>query len=149
MFARLQHFLQDRLSKSIAPQRFNALALAVFASFALLLATIGIYGVVAFAVERRTHEIGIRMAVGAQSADVLYLVLRHGLMLGLLGIAIGIGGALVMSRIIGSMLYGTGANDPLTYLVVSVTFLVIAMVASYIPARRAARLDPLLALRWE
>jgi putative ABC transport system permease protein len=141
--------MQDRLSNSIAPQRFNALALAVFASFALLLATIGIYGVVAFAVEQRSREIGIRMAVGAQPVDVLRLVVRQGLTLGLLGVAIGAGGALAMSRIIGSLLYGTGAGDPFTYLVVSVTFLVIAIVASYVPARRAAQLDPGVALRWE
>jgi len=91
----------------------------------------------------------IRMAVGAQSVDILFLVVREGLTLGLLGVAIGVAGALVMSRIIGSMLYGTGATDPLTYLVVSVTFLVIAMLASYVPARRAARFDPVVALRWE
>jgi len=89
------------------------------------------------------------MAVGAQSVDILFLVVREGLTLGLLGVAIGVAGALVMSRIIGSMLYGTGATDPLTYLVVSVTFLVIAMLASYVPARRAARFDPVVALRWE
>ena len=141
--------MQERLSKSIAPQRFNALALAVFASFALLLATIGIYGVVAFAAERRTHEIGIRMAVGAQSVDVLRLIVRQGLTLGLLGVAIGVAGALAISRIVASMLYATGADDPLTYLVVSVTFLAIATIASYVPARRAATLDPMVALRWE
>ena len=89
------------------------------------------------------------MAVGAQSVDILFLVVREGLTLGLLGVAIGVAGALVMSRIIGSMLYGTGATDPLTYLVVSVTFLIIAMLASYVPARRAARFDPVVALRWE
>jgi ABC-type antimicrobial peptide transport system permease subunit len=141
--------MQDRLSKSIAPQRFNALALGVFASFALLLATIGIYGVVAFAVERRIHEMGISMAVGAQSADVLFLVLREGLTLGVLGVSLGVAGALVVSRILGSMLYGTGVADPITYSAVSGMFLAIAMAASYVPARRAARLDPMAALRWE
>jgi putative ABC transport system permease protein len=141
--------MQDRLSNSIAPQRLNALALAVFASFALLLATIGIYGVVAFAVEQRSREMGIRLAIGARPVDVLRLVVKQGLTLGLLGVAIGVGGALAMSRIIASLLYGTGAGDPFTYLVVSVTFLVLATVASYVPARRAARLDPGVALRWE
>lgn len=141
--------MQDRLSKSIAPQRFNALALTVFASFALLLATIGIYGVVAFAVERRVHEMGIRMAVGAQYVDVLLLVVREGLTLGLFGVAIGTAGALIASRILSNMLYGTGAADPLTYLVVAATFLLITLLASYVPARRAARLDPMVALRWE
>jgi putative ABC transport system permease protein len=141
--------MPERLSQSIAPQRFNALALAVFASFALLLATIGIYGVVAFSVERRTHEMGIRMAVGAQPVDVLLLVVRQGVTLGLLGIALGVAGALVAGRIIGSMLYGTAAADPPTYLFVSLTFLAISLLASYVPARRAARLDPMVALRWE
>jgi putative ABC transport system permease protein len=141
--------MQDRLSNSIAPQRLNALALAVFASFALLLATIGIYGVVAFAVEQRSREMGIRLAIGARPVDVLRLVVKQGLTLGLLGVAIGVGGALAMSRIIASLLYGTGAGDPFTYLGVSVTFLAIATVASYVPARRAARLDPGVALRWE
>jgi predicted permease len=141
--------MQDRVSRSIAPQRFNALALVVFASFALLLATIGIYGVVAFSAERRTKEMGIRMAVGAQPGDILVLVVRQGLALGFLGVVIGVTGALVMSRIIRSMLYGTDAADPLTYLFVSVAFLFIALLASYVPARRAARLDPMVALRWE
>ena len=141
--------LEERVARSIAPQRFNALALAMFALFALLLATMGIYGVVAFAVERRTHEMGIRLAVGARPADVLGLMVRQGVRLGLLGVALGVGGALLVSRILGSMLYGTGAGDPLTYLAVAALFLAIATLASYVPARRAARLDPMAALRWE
>jgi putative ABC transport system permease protein len=141
--------MEQRLAGSIAPQQFNAIALAVFASFALVLAAIGIYGVVAFATERRAHEMGIRMAVGAQPGDVLRLVVGQGLRLGFVGVVIGVAGALAISRIIAGMLYDTGTGDPITYLAVSVIFLGIAIVASYLPARRAARLDPMAALRWE
>ena len=141
--------MEQRLAGSIAPQQFNAIALAVFASFALVLAAIGIYGVVAFATERRAHEMGIRMAVGAQPGDVLRLVVGQGLRLGFVGVLIGVAGALAISRIIAGMLYDTGTGDPITYLAVSVIFLGIAVVASYLPARRAARLDPMAALRWE
>jgi ABC-type antimicrobial peptide transport system permease subunit len=141
--------MQDRLSNSIAPQRFNALMLAVFASFAVLLATIGIYGVVAFAAQQRAHEMGIRLAVGAQPGDVLRLVVGQGFRLGLVGVGIGVVGALAMARIVAGMLYNTGGADPLTFLVVSVIFLAIATLASYFPARRAARVDPMVALRCE
>ena len=141
--------MQDRLSNSIAPQRFNALMLAVFACFALLLATIGIYGVVAFAAQQRAHEMGIRLAIGAQPGDVLRLVVGQGFTLGLIGVGIGVAGALALARIIAGMLYNTGAGDPLTFLVVSVIFLGIATIASYFPARRAARVDPMAALRCE
>ena len=141
--------MEQRLAGSIAPQQFNAIALAVFALFALALAAIGIYGVVAFAAERRAHEMGIRMAVGAQPRDVLRLVVGQGLRLGLVGVLIGVAGALAISRIIVGMLYNTGAGDPITYVAVSIIFLGIALVASYLPARRAARLDPMIVLRWE
>jgi len=141
--------MEQRLEGSIAPQQFNAIALAAFASFALVLATIGIYGVVAFAVERRAHEMGVRMAVGAQPRDVLRMVVGQGLRLGFIGVLIGVAGASAIGRIIASMLYNTGTGDPTTYLTVSIIFLGIAIVASYFPARRAARLDPMVALRWE
>ena len=141
--------MEQRLAGSIAPQQFNAIALAVFASFALVLAAIGIYGVVAFAVERRFHEIGIRMAVGAQPGDVLRLIVGQGLRLGLVGVLIGVGGALGVSRIIASLLFNTSTGDPITYVSVSAIFLGIVTVASYLPARRAARCDPMAALRWE
>jgi putative ABC transport system permease protein len=139
--------MEDRLAGSIAPQRFNALMLSVFASFALLLATVGIYGVVAFAAQRRTHEMGIRMAVGAQPGDVLRLVVGQGLRLGLAGVGIGVAGSLAMSRFVAGMLFDTGAGDPLMYVVVPVTLLASVILASYVPARRAARVDPLAALR--
>jgi putative ABC transport system permease protein len=141
--------MEQRLAGSIAPQQFNAIALAVFALFALVLAAIGIYGVVAFAVERRAAEMGIRMAVGAQRGDLLRLVIRQGLQLGLVGVLIGVAGALVISRMIAGMLYNTSFGDPVTYLAVSVIFLGIGIVASYLPGRRAARLDPMVVLRCE
>jgi putative ABC transport system permease protein len=141
--------VEQRLAGSIAPQQFNAIALAVFALFALVLAAIGIYGVVSFAVERRVHEIGIRMAVGAQPGDVLRLVVGQGLRLGIVGVLIGVVGALAISRIIASLLFNTSTGDPITYVSVSSIFLGIAILASYLPARRAARFDPMVALRWE
>jgi predicted lysophospholipase L1 biosynthesis ABC-type transport system permease subunit len=113
------------------------------------LVPIGIYGVIAFGVEQRAHEMGIRMAVGAQPGDVQRLVVGQGLWLGFVGVVIGGAAALAMSRIIAGMLYDTGTADPMTYLAVSVIFLGIAIVASYLPARRAARLDSMAALRWE
>jgi len=141
--------MEDRLSNSIAPQRFNALMLGVFASFALLLAIIGIYGVVAFAAEHRRHEMGIRMAVGAQPEHVLRLMIGQGLRLGLLGVGIGAAAELAIARIVSGMLYRTAGSDPLTYLIVSGTFLAVVTIASYLPAKRAAQLDPMLALRCE
>jgi putative ABC transport system permease protein len=141
--------MEQRVAGSIAPQQFNAIAPAVFALFALVLAAIGIYGVVTFAVQRRAPEMGIRMAVGAQPGDVLRLVVGQGLRLGFVGVLIGVAGALVLSRIIAGMLYNTSFGDPITYLAVCVIFLGIGIVASYIPARRAARLDPMVVLRCE
>jgi putative ABC transport system permease protein len=141
--------MEQRLAVSIAPQQFNAFTLAVFALLALVLAAIGIYGVIAFAVERRAHEMGVHMAVGAQPNDLLCLVVGQGLWLGCLGVIIGVAGALAIRRIIAGMLYNTGASDPITYVAVSVIFLGIGVVASYLPARRAARLDPVLVLRCE
>lgn len=141
--------MEQRLANSIAPQQFNAFAVAVFALFALVLASIGIYGVIAFAVERRTHEMGVRMAVGAQPGDLLRLVVGQGLRLSLMGVVIGVAGALAISRIIAGMLYNTGTSDPITYVAVSVIFLATGIIASYLPAQRAARLDPMVVLRCE
>jgi len=141
--------MEQRLAGSTAPQQFDAIALAVFASFALVLTAIGIYAVVAFAVERRSHEMGIRIAVGAQPRDLLRMVVGQGLRLAFVGILIGSAGALAIGRIIAGMLYNTAPGDPITHLAVSLIFLGIAAVASYLPARRAARLDPMVALRWE
>ncbi len=141
--------MQERVETSIAPQRFTALVLATFAGFALLLATIGIYGVVAFSVEQRRREVGVRMALGARPGDVLRMVVRQGLLLGIVGVVFGVAGALAVERVLSSMLYGTRSGDPGTFLAVSVLFIAITSLASYIPARRAALLDPMVALRYE
>ena len=141
--------MEQRLAGSVAPQQFNAMGLTVFAAFALVLATMGIYGVIAFGVDRRAHEMGIRMAVGAQPGDVLRLVVGQGLWLGFAGVLIGGAAALALSRLMAGVLFGTGRGDPITYLAVSIIFLGVALAASYLPARRAARLDPMIVLRWE
>jgi putative ABC transport system permease protein len=141
--------MRERLSTSIAPQRFNTVALAAFALFALLLAAIGIYGVIAFSVQQRTREVAIRLALGAQPRAVLRQVVGQGLTLGILGVALGIAAALVMSRIMSGMLYGTRTSDPGTYVAAGIVFVAIAGLASYVPARKAARVDPMVALRYE
>lgn len=141
--------MQQRLSDSIAPQRFNMLLIGIFAALALILAAVGIYGVISYSVSQRTHEIGIRMALGAQKADVLRMVIRRGAILILTGAGIGLGGSLALTRFLSSLLYGVRPNDPLTFIVVSLVLSVVALAASYIPARRATKVDPVTALRYE
>ena len=137
------------LADSVGQQRFQMRLLALFASLALALAAVGIYGVVSYSVSRRTHEIGIRVALGAERADVLRLVLAEGARLAIIGVAIGIVGAVSLSRVLASQLYGIGAMDVGTYAGVSVVLLAVALAATYIPARRAMAVDPLVALRYE
>jgi len=120
-----------------------------FAGMALVLATVGIYGIVSYSVAQRTHELGIRQALGARRVDILGLVVRQGFGLALSGIALGTGGALALSRVMKSLLFHVSASDPVTYVVVAVAFLAVALAASYIPARRATRIDPMMALRYE
>ena len=133
----------------VARQRFYAVMLGVFAGVAGMLAAIGIYGVLAYAVVQRTREIGIRMALGAQRAQVLALVLRHGLILTAIGIAAGLAGAAAGTRLLQGMLFGITPLDPLTFGAVSLLFGLVATVASYLPARRATTVDPMVALRSE
>ena len=141
--------MQDVLSESVAPRRFNMLLLAAFAGLALLLASIGIYGVMSYSVSQYTHEIGIRMALGARAADVLQLIVRQGMYLVLIGLAVGAAGALALTRVMSSMLFDVKPSDPLTLASVSVLLAAVAFLASYIPARRATRVDPMIALRYE
>jgi putative ABC transport system permease protein len=141
--------MQQRLAESVAPQRFNTLALGIFAGMAVMLAAIGVYGVMAYSVAQRTHEIGVRMALGAQRQDVVELVLRHGVLLVAFGVGLGVVGALTLTRFLSSLLYGVKPTDPLTLIAVSLILTSVALTASYIPARRATRLDAAAVLRGE
>jgi putative ABC transport system permease protein len=141
--------MEQRLSDVLAPQRFWMRLFGIFAGLAVILAAIGIYGVMSYSVSQRTHEFGIRMALGAHRRDVLRLVMKRGLVLALIGVAIGIGGALALTRLISGFLYGVTATDPLTFAAVALLLTAVALAASYIPARRATKVDPLVALRHE
>ena len=137
------------VSASLKARRFNLTLVGVFALAALLLAVAGIYGVTAYSVARRTHELGVRMALGARAGDVLRLVLGQGLLTVAAGVAVGTGGSFVLTRAIQSLLFGVGANDPLTFAGVTLLLTLVALLATYVPARRASRLDPMVALRHE
>jgi ABC-type antimicrobial peptide transport system permease subunit len=141
--------MEDRVADVFAPRRFNMLLFGVFAFVALSLAVIGIYGVIAYSVAQRTYEIGIRMALGATSRDVLWLVVRQGLLLALIGVAVGTGAALALTRILKNLLFGVSATDPATFALIALLLVGVALSASYIPARRATKIDPLLAIRHE
>jgi len=133
----------------LADRRFLLLLVGLFAAAALALAAVGIYGVVAFSVTRRTQEIGIRMALGSRRSDVLRLVLGEGARMAALGVAIGVGASLAITRLMSSLLFGISATDPLTFVGVAALLSCVALLASYIPARRAMRVDPTIALRYE
>ncbi len=141
--------MTEIIGDSTASQRFSAILLGAFATAALLLSSIGIYGVVSYLVGQQTREIGIRIALGAQRQDVLHLILGAGVRTALLGIAIGIAAAIGLTRLMAGMLYGVTATDPLTFAGVAVLLLAVALLACYIPARRAMRVDPMVALRYE
>ena len=132
-----------------AQPRFTMVLLGVFASTALILAVVGIYGVIAYSVAQRTQELGIRMALGAAKSDVLRLVIGHGLLLTLSGVAIGVIASVALTRVLSSMLYKTSATDPIIFSSSAALFFVVALIASYLPARRATRIDPTDALRYE
>jgi len=144
--------MQQFVSQSMSSQRFPMILLVVFAGLALLLASIGIYGVISYSVVQRVHEIGIRMALGAERSSVFRMVIGQGLRLALIGSVFGAVAALVFARLLSSfshLLYGVGASDPVTFVAVSLVLVGVAVLACYIPARRAMRVDPVVALRCE
>jgi putative ABC transport system permease protein len=141
--------MEQYISGSVSDQRLAAFLLGMFALLALVLAAIGIYGVISYSVTQRTHEIGIRIALGASRRDVLRLVLGRSLTLALVGIGIGVAAALGLTRLMTSLLYEVKPADPATYVAVSVVLVAVALAASYLPARRAMKVDPVEALRWE
>jgi putative ABC transport system permease protein len=141
--------LDDAVAELSAGRRLAAQLIAVFATLALVLAAVGIYGVMSYAVAQRTQEIGIRMALGAEREHVMKMVIRSGTLLALSGIAIGLVAALALARLIAALLFQTSTADPPTFSLVPLVLFAVAIVASYLPARRAARVDPMAALRYE
>ena len=140
---------EELLSRRLSGPRFNTLLLGSFAGLGLLLAAIGIYGVVSFLVTQRTHEFGIRIALGAQTTSVLKLVIGKALVLSLIGVGLGLGASLVLTQLMTDLIYGVKPTDPLTLIFVAALLTSITVAASYIPARRATKVDPLVALRYE
>jgi ABC-type antimicrobial peptide transport system permease subunit len=141
--------MSDIVAHSVAGPTFNASLMSTFAALALALTSVGIYGLLSFQVARRTREIGIRMALGANRANVLFEVVKDGAFMAAAGIAIGVAGALLLTRFLSSLLSGVRPNDPFAYAAVVPLLIVVALLASYIPARRASKVDPLVALRYE
>jgi putative ABC transport system permease protein len=141
--------MDEVLARSLAARRLSMVLLSAFASLALLLSCIGIYGVISHLVRQRTHEIGVRMALGAQPGDVMRLVLGQGARMALLGVVTGLAAALALTQLMASQLFGVTAHDPLTFGSVGFLLIVVALLACYVPARRAVRVDPLIALRCE
>ncbi|HKZ03657.1 MAG TPA: FtsX-like permease family protein, partial [Pyrinomonadaceae bacterium] len=134
---------------TLADRRFSMILLDAFAVVALLLASLGLYGVISYLVGQRTHELGIRIALGAQRTNVLRLVLGQGMKMALGGVALGLVAALGLTRLMAKMLYGVSTTDPVTFAVISLLLITVALLACFIPARRATRVDPLIALRYE
>jgi ABC-type antimicrobial peptide transport system permease subunit len=141
--------MNEVIADSLGQRRFAMIVLGSFAAAALLLASLGIYGVISYLVGQRTHELGIRVALGASRRQILTLVLGHGLKMALAGVALGLVAAFGLTRLMRTMLYGVGATDPATFASIAVLLTMVAIVACYLPARRATKVDPLTALRTE
>jgi putative ABC transport system permease protein len=141
--------MEEYVAASIAQRRFTSLLCTIFAGAGLLLAIVGLFGVMSYSVAQRTHEIGVRVAVGAEKTDILQLILKEGMFITSLGIGVGLVGTLALSSILKSQLYGVTATDPFTFLGVVFALAFGALLACYIPARRATRVDPMVALRYE
>jgi putative ABC transport system permease protein len=136
-------------AESVATERLNLMLLAIFAGIALVLAIVGIYGVMSYSVTQRTHEIGIRMAIGAQPRDVFAMILGHGMKLALIGIGLGLVGAFALTRLMASMLFGVEPTDATTFSAIAVLLTVVALLACYLPGRRATKVEPTVSLRYE
>jgi putative ABC transport system permease protein len=141
--------MNEVIAGSLASRRFAMILLDAFAVVALLLASLGLYGVISYLVGQRTHELGIRLALGARRQHVMALVLGHGMKMALGGIALGLLAAFALTRLLSKMLYGVSATDPATFTIIALLLLIVTLLACYMPARRATKVDPLVALRYE
>jgi putative ABC transport system permease protein len=141
--------MEENMATTVAQPRFRTWLIGILAMLALVLAAVGVYGVMSYTVTQRTSEIGVRVALGAQPQDVFRIVVGEGLRLALFGVGVGLVAALVLTRLLQSFLFGISAYDPLTFIVVSLLLTLVAVAASYFPARRATRVDPMIALRYE
>jgi putative ABC transport system permease protein len=141
--------MEQRLNASLAQRHFHLFLLGAFAALSLVLAAIGIYGVMSYSVDQRNHEIGVRIALGATRRDVLSLFLGRGMVLSLMGVGLGIAGALILTRLLTSLLYGVQPTDPVTFITVSLMLIGVALAATYFPARRATKVDPMVVLKCE